>query len=364
MTASSTKPKRSRRIFWSVTAGILAGLLLLTALLGGAGYYIFIYEPALPATPGKVTLRYYVHGMALSPDHTRIAVLHGVNDESPFVHSALQVFDTASGKELWHVKGIPFYNGGVSFSPDGKTVASMNDLYDGGTGGKIRELDATKTHINSVKFLPNLKTAVGTGLEPALMVYDLPTGASKRIAIDPQVPTSPYANRATLSPDGKILALCGEHGKIHLWNTATWTSARDFTIGVEFPHFVKFSPDGTELVCAGHEAASLLGRCETRIFEIGTGASVFQNDDFTEFGTIAGGNLFVHRGKSVTVYDVTTGRLLGKLPTGQDMAFGLEVSGDQTMLAVAGRIDLGQRSEVQLWDIKTKLATLRPAVGP
>jgi WD40 repeat protein len=63
--------------------------------------------------------------VAFSPDDTRVAtVTYGFMQKTDFMRpTAVRVWDTGNGRELWRKTAAQFSRGGVSFSSDGKRLA-------------------------------------------------------------------------------------------------------------------------------------------------------------------------------------------------------------------------------------------------
>jgi WD40 repeat protein len=151
--------------------------------------------------------------VAFSPDGQRLA--------SASVDQTVKIWDSATGKELFALKG---HAGGVeriAFSPDGQRLASGSvdqtvRIWDSATG---KELFALKGHagmVTSVAFSPDgQRLASAGGSDQTVRIWASATGREL-------CAFKGHAGKVTsvaFSPDGQRLASGNEDGSIHLWET-------------------------------------------------------------------------------------------------------------------------------------------------
>ena len=156
--------------------------------------------------------------------------------------------------------------GGVSFSPDGKTIAAGYSVGLGGGGGGVvlwdvaarkrlvdDPLPVTEGGVNCVSFSPDGKTiAAGYGVAGGVVLWDV--AARQRHA--PLPVKEGYVTGVAFSPDSKTIAAgYGGGGGVVVWDVATRKRLADdpLTVKKGYVTGVAFSPDG-KTIAAGHGA--------------------------------------------------------------------------------------------------------------
>jgi RNA polymerase sigma factor (sigma-70 family) len=182
---------------------------------------------------------------ALSPDGKRLASSGDRNPERLLV----RIWDTASGKELHRLPGHRDDIFALSFSPDGKILAtgsfdSSLRLWDVARGRQVRVLTEGQGRVHFLEFTRDGRTLV-SGEDRMTRLWEVSSGKERR--------RFPARHVRALSPDGQALALLADGGHtLALVRAATaenvWTVKR-------LPGAVQsacFSPDGKVLATAGH----------------------------------------------------------------------------------------------------------------
>jgi RNA polymerase sigma factor (sigma-70 family) len=151
------------------------------------------------------------------------------------------------GKELRSVNA-------VSFSPDGKTLASGNGdatirIWDPVTAEELRRWKPHGRSVAALAFAPDGATLASAGSwDSAIRFWDPATGKEKHL--------SPFGHRGIvhqmwLSPDGRTLTTLGFDHRLIDWDVATGMGAeRRFNPPDFFFGYAVASPDGKRLVAA------------------------------------------------------------------------------------------------------------------
>jgi WD40 repeat protein len=177
---------------------------------------------------------------------------------------AVCLWDLASDKLLWRAveHNSEIYR--LSFSPDGKILASGSRdktirLWDAQKGTSIRTLEGHGEHgVYSVAFSPkDAKLLASGGLDGTVRLWNAGTGEMKEI-LTTYVPG--LMALVAFAPDGKTLASAGDtalgkdrekkikrQGDVKLWDVETGKLIRTPTKEVEAIYALAFSPNGSTL---------------------------------------------------------------------------------------------------------------------
>jgi WD40 repeat protein len=199
----------------------------------------------------------------------------------------------------------------VAFSPDGKTLVSMDHrqitLWDTVSGYEMRNI-MSPSGIVSFEFSPDGKTlATGHG-DNKVRLWDVITGSELRSfsghSGGKPSPFKPEYNGVTLafSPDGKTLASGGRDDLIKLWDIASGVELRSFSTS-GYPHLI-FSPNSKTLISAQDDNTVKFWDIDTgsELRAIKTPGSAVLSPDGRTFA-ISGNS---HNKSFISLYDIAT----------------------------------------------------------
>ncbi|MGI8499560.1 MAG: WD40 repeat domain-containing protein, partial [Hassallia sp.] len=197
----------------------------------------------------------WVNGISFSPDGKMLA---SASDDN-----TVKLWDTTTGKEIKTLIGHINAVNGVSFSPDGKMLASAGvdkrvKLWDISTGKEIETLIGHTNYVYGVSFSPDGKMLASGSRDNTVKLWDITTGKE----IKTLTGHTNYVYGVSFSPDGKMLASASADKTVKLWDTSTGKEIKTLTGHTDAVWGVSFSPDGKMLASASGDKTVRLWRLD------------------------------------------------------------------------------------------------------
>jgi WD40 repeat protein len=194
--------------------------------------------------------RGYVNSISVSPNKQLLALV--INSERK-----IKVWDIANAREIATLTGYPDWIFDVSFSPDGRRLASADGgrnvkLWDIATAKEIAKLTGHRSEVLKVSFSPDGQLLASAGWDTSIKLWNVAT--AKEITTLTRYGGGVY--NLAFSPDSRRLASAYEQGNVELWNIhnannakkiATLNGHRDGVRGLSF------SPDGRLLASGSND---------------------------------------------------------------------------------------------------------------
>jgi WD40 repeat protein len=271
----------------------------------------------------------------------------------------LKIIQNDQPQVLFHSSGD--YGGviSVSFSPDGKTLASGSldktvKLWDVGTGKELNTLKGHLDEVRSVSYSPDGKTLASASYDRTVKLWDVVTG-KELITLNGH---QERVNSVSFSPDGKTLASGSDDTTVKLWDVVTGKELKTLKGHQERVNSVSFSPDGKTLASGSDDTTDTT----VKLWDVVTGKELITLNghqysvlsvSFSPDGkTLASASY----DRTVKLWDVVTGKELITLNGHQERVNSVSFSPDGKTLA-SGSDD----RTVKLWDVVTgkELNTLK-----
>jgi WD40 repeat protein len=281
-----------------------------------------------------------VYGVSFSPDGKMLATASADN--------TLKLWDTSTGKEIKTLIGHTNSVNGVSFSPNGKMLASASDdntlkLWNTSTGKEIKTLTGHTNSVKGVSFSPNGKMLASASSDNMVKLWDISTGKE----ITTLIGHTNRVNGVSFSPDGKMLASASVDRTVKLWNTSTGKEIKTLNGHTNWVYGVSFSPDGKMLASASVD-------CTVKLWNTSTGKEIKTLIGLTD---LVLGVSFSPDGKmlatasgdnKVKLWDTSTYKEIKTLIGHTNWVYGVSFSPDSKMLATVSGDNTGK-----LWDTST-----------
>ncbi|MBW4592187.1 MAG: PD40 domain-containing protein [Brasilonema angustatum HA4187-MV1] len=289
----------------------------------------------------------WIISISFSPDGKTLA---SASDDR-----TIELWDVASGKPLKTLSGHTNFVRRVVFSPDGKTLASASDdrtikLWDMASGKPLQTLSGHTNSVNSVSFSPDGRTLASASADRTIKLWDVATGKQLQTLSG----HSNSVNSVSFSPDGKTLASASNDKTIKFWDMASGKQLQTLSGHSNSVNSVSFSPDGKTLASASADRTIKFWDAATgkRLQTLNEHSDAVTSISFSPDGkTLASASY----DQTIKLWDVATGKLLQTLYGHGSMVNSVSFSPDNKTLA-----STGDDKTIKLWDIATdkRLQTL------
>ena len=297
-----------------------------------------VHNVAAPNTLGGHANQ--VWGVSFSPDGKMLA--------SASADKTVKLWDTSTGKEIKTLTGHTNSVWGVSFSPDGKMLASGSadktvKLWDTSTGKEIKTLTGHTNQVWGVSFSPDGKMLASASADKTVKLWDTSTGKEIKTLTG-------HTNQVwgvSFSPDGKMLASASADKTVKLWDTSTGKEIKTLTGHTNSVIGVSFSPDGKMLASGSKDNT-------VKLWDTSTGKEIKTLTGHTNqvigVSFSPDGKMLASASadKTVKLWDTSTGKEIKTLTGHTDQVIGVSFSPDGKMLASASK-----DNTVKLWDTST-----------
>ena len=194
-------------------------------------------------TKTNIETNTWISLMEFSSDSQILATVSSPRD-------VVDLWDVASGKKRISLVGHTGWVSDVSFSPDGKLIATASHdktirLWDVVSGKAKEKLEGHAGYLSSVSFSPDGKLLASASQDGAIRLWDVSLKKVQTYLAG--------AISVSFSPDGKLLASASQCKTIKLWDVALGKEVATIEGHTDNVNSVSFSPDGKLLASASQD---------------------------------------------------------------------------------------------------------------
>lgn len=293
-----------------------------------------------------------ITSVALSADGQRVLV--GFDDEK-----AAKLFDASTGALLKTFRGHTAGVASVAFSADGRRIVTGGRdfkaiLWDVASGKALHVLKGHTSQVTAVAFSPNGRVVVSGEIlpNPTVKFWDAMDGS---VLATLRGHTS-NINSFAFSPDGTEIFSAAADGFVKQWNVAGRLLERTFKLAGGEINAIAVSPDGKSLAVAGDDLELRSTVDGKRIRKFGADAYAASSVAFSPDGTqfVAGGS-----DAAIALYDGQTGNLVRRFLGHSGSVNAVVFSPDGSRIASGGTDETAK-----IWDASSGALLLTLSHAP
>ena len=172
----------------------------------------------------------------------------------PVSTSTVKVWDAPAGREVHTLRGHTDQVNGVTYSLDGRTIASASSdftvkVWDASTGREVHTLRGHTGRVVAVAYSPDGRTLASAGFDHNVKLWEVATGREVRTLLG----RATAVREIAFAPDGRRLASAGDDRLVTLWEPATGQELLILQGHTGYIRGVAFSPDGRTLASSAQD---------------------------------------------------------------------------------------------------------------